>query len=98
MPRLGLRLTPHGHLLLDAAEDAPILDNTVAQRLAETFGRSTGHGLVQLGPGAASEATSSPTLPRVPPPSQAEIATLVLTAPIMPGAEYLDADVLLTLW
>ena len=51
MPRLGLRLTPHGHLLLDAAEDAAILDNAVAERLAEAFGRSTGHGLVQLGAG-----------------------------------------------
>ena len=40
MPRLGLRLTPHGHLLLDAAEDAPILDKAVAERLAEAFGRS----------------------------------------------------------
>ena len=128
MPRLGLRLTPHGHLLLDAAEDAPILDNAVAERLAEAFGRSTGHGLVQLGAGevghalppvfvwwrdfaaryvgtlclhasgAASEAEPSPLLPRVPPPSEAEFATLVLTAPMMPGAEYLDADTLLALW
>ena len=128
MPRLGLRLTPHGHLLLDAAEDAPILDNAVAERLAEAFGRSTGHGLVQLGAGevghalppvfvwwrdfaaryvgtlclhasgAASEAEPSPLLPRVPPPSEADFATLVLTAPMMPGAEYLDADTLLALW
>src|SRR3954452_12526460 len=128
MPRLGLRLTPHGHLLLDAAEDAPILDNTVAERLAEAFGRRTGHGLVQLGAGevgqalppvflwwrvfaaryvgtlclhasgAASEAEPSPLLPRVPPPSEADFATLVLTAPMMPGAEYLDADTLLALW
>ena len=56
MPRLGLRLTPHGHLLLDAAEDAPILDNAVAERLAEAFGRSTGHGLVQLGAGEVGHA------------------------------------------
>src|SRR3954465_13310323 len=128
MPRLGLRLTPPGHLSLDAAEDAPILDNAVAERLAEAFGRSTGHGLVQLGAGevgqalppafvwwrdfaaryvgtlclhasgAASEAEPSPLLPRVPPPSEADFATLVLTAPMMPGAEYLDADTLLALW
>ena len=56
MPRLGLRLTPHGHLLLDAAEDAPILDNAVAERLAEAFGRGTGHGLVQLGAGEVGHA------------------------------------------
>src|SRR3954465_5633771 len=128
MPRLGLRLTPPGHLSLDAAEDAPILDNAVAERLAEAFGRGSGHGLVQLGAGeggpalppvfvwwrdfaaryvgtlclhasgAASEAEPSPLLPRVPPPSEAEFATLVLTAPMMPGAEYLDADTLLALW
>ena len=121
--RIGI--TPHGHLLLDAAEDAPILDNAVAERLAEAFGRSTGHGLVQLGAGevghalppvfvwwrdfaaryvgtlclhasgAASEAELSPLLPGVPPPSEADFATLVLTAPMMPGAEYLDADTLL---
>ena len=40
----------------------------------------------------------SPLLPRVPPPSEADFATLVLTAPMMPGAEYLDADTLLALW
>src|SRR3954463_2536909 len=56
MPRLGLRLTPHRHLLLDAAEDAPILDNAVAERLAQAFGRSPGHGLVQLGAGEVGQA------------------------------------------
>src|SRR3954452_10213521 len=111
MPRLGLRLTPHGHLLLDAAEDAPILDNAVAERLEEAFGRSTGHGLVQLGAGEighalppvfvwwrdfaaryvgalclhtpldAPETASSRALPRMLPPSEAELATLALTAP-----------------
>ena len=39
-----------------------------------------------------------PRRPRVPPPSEAEFATLVLTAPMMPGAEYLEADTLLALW
>jgi non-specific serine/threonine protein kinase len=114
--------------LLDAAEDAPILDNAVAERLAEAFGRSTGFGLVQLGAGevghalppvfvwwrdfaaryvgtlclhasgTASEADPTPLLPRVLPPSEAEFATLVLTAPMMPGVEYLEADTLLALW
>ena len=43
--------------------------------------------------GAASEAPSA-----VPPPTESELGTLVLTAPMMPGAEYLNADVLLGLW
>ena len=36
--------------------------------------------------------------PATPAPNQADLATLVLTAPVMPGAEYLSADVLLGLW
>jgi hypothetical protein len=43
--------------------------------------------LCLLAPGAASEAPSPPVLPAVPPPTDGEIATLVLTAPMMPGAE-----------
>ncbi len=34
----------------------------------------------------------------VPPPSEADLATLVLSAPVMPGAEYLTVDVLRDLW
>ena len=34
----------------------------------------------------------------VPPPDGGELATLVLTAPMMPGAEYLNQDVLKALW
>ena len=128
MPRLGLRLTPQRHILLEAAEDAPILDDMIAERLADAFARGTGHGLLRLGacevgqvlspafawwrdfaaryvgalcllaPGAASDTSSSSVLPAVPPPTDGEIATLVLTAPMMPGAEYLNADVLLALW
>jgi superfamily II DNA or RNA helicase len=128
MPRLGLRLTPQRHILLEAAEDAPILDDMIAERLVDAFARGTGHGLLQLGagevgqalppafvwwrdfaaryvgalcllaPGAASEAPSCLGLPAVPLPTDGEIATLVLTAPMMPGAEYLNADVLLALW
>lgn len=126
MPRLGLRLTPHGHLLLEAAEDAPLLEEAMAHRLADAFGRGTGYGLMQLGAGevghplppvfawwrdfaaryvgalclhASSVAeASSCVLRALPPPADHEIATLVLTAPMMPGAEYLDADLLRALW
>ena len=38
------------------------------------------------------------TLPVVPPPDAGELATLVLTAPMMAGGEYLTEAVLLTLW
>jgi non-specific serine/threonine protein kinase len=37
-------------------------------------------------------------LPSVPAPTPAELSSLVLTAPIMAGAEYLTQDVLLALW
>src|ERR1700730_10488373 len=37
-------------------------------------------------------------LPNVPTPTAAELSSLVLTAPIMAGAEYLTQDVLLALW
>ncbi|HEY0835928.1 MAG TPA: DEAD/DEAH box helicase [Azospirillum sp.] len=124
MPRLGLRLTPHGHLLPDTAEDAPVLDEAVARRLADAFARGTGHGLVQLGAGEighalppvfvwwrdfaaryvgalrlhapASGTDGAP--PAVPPPEDADIAALVQGAPMMPGAEYLSAEVLRALW
>ena len=36
--------------------------------------------------------------PNVPAPTAAELSSLVLTAPIMAGAEYLTQDVLLALW
>ena len=36
--------------------------------------------------------------PEVPAPDEAELASLVLTAPMMPGAEYLTAEVLRDLW
>ena len=42
--------------------------------------------------------TSDDSLPAVPPPTAAELAELVLTAPPMPGAEYLTADLLTDLW
>ena len=34
----------------------------------------------------------------VPPPTEGDLASLVLTAPLMPGGEYLSTDVLLGLW
>ena len=46
--------------------------------------------------GASTDSTSSPT--DVPPPAAAELAELVLTAPIMSGSEYLTPDVLQALW
>src|SRR5216683_2227530 len=44
------------------------------------------------------EAEERVKLPNVPAPTAAELSSLVLTAPIMAGAEYLTQDVLLTLW
>ncbi|MGH6989560.1 MAG: hypothetical protein ACREE3_06665, partial [Stellaceae bacterium] len=126
--RLDLRLTPQGRLLLEIAEDAPALDDRVAERLAIAFAQGSGHGLMRLGAGevgltlpptfvwwrdfaaryagalclyssaAAVGARSSLALPVVPPLTEGELATLVLTAPMMPGAEYLTPDVMLGLW
>lgn len=128
MPRIQLRLTPRGHLLLEEAVDAPTVDDKVAARLAEAFGRGTGYGLLQLGageigqslppafiwwrdfavryveavclhgPGGAGETPPAAFLSAVAPPAEAELATFVLTAPMMPGAEYLTADILRGLW
>ena len=128
MPRMQLRLTPRGHLLLEEANDAPTLDDKVAARLASAFGRGTGYGLLQLGAGeigqslppafiwwrdfavryveavclhgsgGAGEAPSAAVLSAIAPPAEAELATFVLTAPMMPGAEYLTADILRGLW
>src|SRR5437763_1489899 len=44
------------------------------------------------------EAEGPRKLPSVPAPTAAELSSLVLTAPIMAGAEYLTQDVLLVLW
>src|SRR5438874_10559938 len=46
---LTLSLTPHGHLALGEAADAPHLDAQLAQRLRVAFERGSGHGLLQLG-------------------------------------------------
>jgi len=123
MPHLQLRLTPRGQLLLEDADDTFAVDDKLATRLVDAFGRGSGHGLLRLGagevglplpptfiwwrdfaaryvsavclhaPGAASEASFA-----VSPPKESELDTLVLTAPMMPGAEYLNTDVLLRFW
>ncbi len=41
---------------------------------------------------------SDGALPDIPPPTDAELASLVLTAPMMAGAEYLTPEILRTLW
>jgi len=47
---------------------------------------------------SGSEAEERIRLPSIPAPTAAELSSLVLSAPIMAGAEYLTEDVLLALW
>jgi hypothetical protein len=118
MPHVGLRLTPNGRLLLEAAAEGPMLDDGVAERLTAAF--ANGSGLMQLGAGEVGQAlppvfvwwrnfasryvaalcllSTDDSVPVVPPPHAADLAQLVLTAPIMPGAEYITADLLTRLW
>jgi non-specific serine/threonine protein kinase len=119
MSRLGLRLTPQGHLVLEQAEDSPDLEDKIAARLVEAFARGSGHGLMRLGMGEMGQRLppvlvwwrdfaarygaglclrSPDTAVTVPQLDGGELATLVLTAPMMPGAEYLNQDVLEALW
>ncbi len=128
MSRLGLRLTPHGHLVVEQADDAPGIDDKAMTRLGEAFAKGSGDGLLRLGAAeigqslppsfvwwrdfaaryVASLRLQSPStdvgvapsriVPHVPPPESGELAALVLTAPMMPGAEYLTPDVLRALW
>src|SRR5271165_6170085 len=128
LSRLGLRLTPSGHLVTEPADDAAELDHATATRLAEAFARGSGQGLLQLGagevghllppgfawwrafaaryvtalclhaPGAGPDAGPAAAVPTVTAPDAGERAALVLTAPLMPGAEYLTPEVLLALW
>jgi len=44
-------VTPHGHLLVAVAHDAPALDVALRLRLEAAFARGAGHGLLQLGAG-----------------------------------------------
>ncbi|HXA22916.1 MAG TPA: DEAD/DEAH box helicase [Acetobacteraceae bacterium] len=124
----SLRLTPHGHLVLEPSPDAPELDKRIAGRLSDAFGRGGGHGLLQLGagevgqtlppiflwwrgfaaryvaalcqqsPGADGGGAASSSIPDIATPTEAELASLVLTAPMMAGAEYLTPVVLRALW
>jgi len=121
---LGLRLTPHGHLLAEPTGEAAEIDERTAKRLADAFARGSGHGLLQLGAGEVGQplppafawwrafaaryvaalclralaTESGAASPEVQSPNAAECASLVLTAPMMPGAEYLTPDVLQALW
>jgi non-specific serine/threonine protein kinase len=126
MPRLGLRLTPHGRLVAEDQDDAPEIDPRLATRLTEAFAQAAGQGLVRLGAAEIGQTlppafvwwrqfaaryigalclhaiggdpdTPAP-LPAVPPPTEAELASLLLSAPMMAGAEYLTSDILLALW
>ena len=124
MPRVGLRLTPQGHLVAEDQDDAPEIDAAVCIRLTEAFSRGSGPGLVRLGAGEigqglppvflwwrafatryvgalclnASGREDDAEIPLVPPLDAGEIASLVLTAPMMDGGEYLTDGVLLALW
>jgi hypothetical protein len=42
-------LTPHGRLVLAPVNDPPTLPPDLSRRLQESFARSSGHGLLQLG-------------------------------------------------
>jgi superfamily II DNA or RNA helicase len=124
MPGFGLRLTPHGHLVVQQQDDAPDLDAQVLMRLTEAFAQGSGYGLIRLGAGEvgrplppvfvwwrafatryvgavclnASGREEDATLPVVSVPDAGDLASLVLTAPMMEGAEYLTEAVLLALW
>jgi hypothetical protein len=92
MPHASLRLTPHGHLVLEDSADAAELDERTASRLTEAFAR--GSGYVR----ALCLQSSGSNIPEMAPPDEADLASLVLTAPMMTGADYLTTDVLRALW
>ena len=126
MPKLGLRLTPRGRLLVEYQDDAPDIPDTSSTRLNEAFERGSGHGLVWLGAAGIGQALppvfawwrdfaaryigslclqapdtelgDTRLLAEVAAPTEAELASLILTAPMMAGAEHLTYDVLLALW
>jgi len=126
MAGFGLRLTPHGRLVVESQDDAPGADHATSIRLTEAFARGTGHGLVRLGAAevgqtlppefvwwrdfaaryigslclhaTGTKAEDSRKPPSVPVLTAADLSSLVLTAPMMAGAEYLTKAVLAALW
>ncbi|MBK7170553.1 MAG: DEAD/DEAH box helicase [Gammaproteobacteria bacterium] len=56
----AVQLTPRGNLRFGAEPDAPLLTDVLADRLAATFARGAGHGLLHLG--AAEVTTALPPL------------------------------------
>ena len=126
--RLGLRVTPRGHLVCEPAHDAPDMDEAIAARLGKAFAQGSGPGLLRLGAGEVGQALppvfvwwrafatayvtalclhgagttgneqTAAAVPEIPAPAEGELAGLVLTAPMMAGAEYLTPGVLRSLW
>ncbi len=99
--------------MLEKDGDAPALDDAVAARLTEAFALGSGRGLAQLGAGEVGRAlppafvwwrafsgryVEALCLGAVSEPDAAELASLVLTAPMMTGGEYIAGDTLLGLW
>ena len=86
--------TGHGLMRLGAAE--------VGQALPPVFVWWRGFAAQYIGSlclhASGTEAEERRELPGVPAPTSAELSSLVLTAPMMPGAEYLTRDALLALW
>ena len=117
----SLRLTPHGHLVLEQSADAPELDERIASRLTDAFARGSGHGLLRLGAGEVGQAlpplfvwwrgfaaryvgalclqsSGSGVFRTSRRPAEADLASLVLTAPMMPARSISTPDVLRALW
>ena len=63
MSRPSLRLTPHGHLVLEQSEIAPEIGERIAERLSGAFARGVGYGLLVTGvaqiPGLQDKANGS---------------------------------------
>src|SRR5258708_32719983 len=86
MSRLSLRLTPHGHLIAEAADDAPEIDESVAVRLGQAFAQGSGAGLLRLGAGEIGQ-TLPPTFVWWRAFATRYVAALCLHAPVGGGEE-----------
>jgi len=107
----SLRLTPAGHLVVDAG----------GEPFAEAFASGSGAGLLRLGAAGIGQAlppaiawwrnfaarylaalclhgAAADAILATPAPTESELAELTLTAPMMAGAEYLSPDILRRLW